>query len=186
MATKKKWYQVLIDILYSIFNKPKPEPPPDKVYIVEQGKDKRKERIAKSISFDITPARDGDQNLEDVPVWAYAGTNPDTWNGGNNIGLLSVRVKANDTNSYELKVGPTADGVQEPNIQGPCKAGVKINMKLELLPNGVRFTTKYGEGKGDSKFVECATAGDHTIGIGWPPQKRNGCLGAKIENEIWE
>lgn len=155
----------------------KPDPPPVVAYVVTEGQ--RVEQVARSVAFDITPARDGTPELEDVPVWAYAGTDPATWNGGNHTGLLAVRVKCNDAGSYELKVGPTPAGVLEPDVRAPCKAGVKVSMKLELTDDGVRFTAG-----GDSKFVAVPISGDHTIGYGWPPQKRQGCLGAKIENVV--
>jgi hypothetical protein len=164
---------------------PEEKPPAEVAYTVHQGgDDQRIERVARAVEFDIVPAKDGTQEVEPCPVWAYFGTNPDTWNGGNNTGVLSVRVKANNTGSYELKVGPTDAGVKEPDVQGPCKTGVKIHMKFELLADGVRFTTKW-EGGTDSKFVKCGTSGDHTVGIGWPPQKRSGLIGAKITNIVW-
>jgi len=158
-----------------------PPTPQPVAYVVER--DKRIEKVARSVEFDITPALDGTQEVEPVPVWLYAGTDPAAWNGGNHTssGLLSVRVKANNTTSYELKVGPTPAGVQEPDVQAPCRAGVKVHMRLELLDNGVRFTA----GDGKPAFVAVDTAGDHTIGIGWPPQKRQGMLGAKYENIVW-
>lgn len=159
---------------------PTPTPVPVEAYTVVQGQ--RIEKVARSVSFDITPARDGTQELEDVPVWAYVGTDGATWNGGNSLnGLLSVRVKANNTGSYELKVGMNGV-VQEPDVSAPCKAGVKVAMKLELLPDEVRFTAN-----GQSKSVPVTLSADqsYTIGIGWPPQKRQGCLGATITNAIW-
>ena len=169
----KKWYQFIIDFINSIL---KPKPPVIPSYIVEVNK--RDERIAKSVSFDMIPARDGTQSLEDVPVWAYAGTNPDDWNGGNTRGPLSVRVKANDTNSSELKVGLDAY-VKEPDVQAPCQTGVKVSMLLELTSLGVTLTAN-----GKSATVPCKLdmSKSYTIGIGWPPQKRQRCLGAKLDN----
>jgi len=158
---------------------PAPEPPVEVAYLVER--DKRIERVARSVEFDITPALDGTPEVEPVPVWLYAGTDPTAWNGGNNIGKLSVRVKANNTTSYEVKVGSVAGEAQEPDVQAPCQVGVTVHMKLELLDNGVQFTAD-----GKSAFVEVATDGPHTLGVGWPPQRRQGLLGAKLENVVWK
>lgn len=156
----------------------KPEPPVEKPYIVEQGK--RVEQLARALSFTIVPARDGDPSTEDVPCWSYDGTDGENFNGGNATAAhFSVRVNAYNADALKLKICSYGK-VSEPKLACGWKAGVAYAVELRLSENSVSLTVN-----GQTLAVSCVVPASATLGYGWPPQKRQGCLGASVTGVAW-
>jgi len=164
---------------------PAPPLPAPAGYVVTEGDRVERDDLAagSSLAFDFTPARDGSAETEDVVAWAV-GPPEAGWNGGNapaGSGVFTVRVNAYSRDAWKLKVYSLGLGYAgEVKLPVSWRAGQTYAVRLEILVGRVRLTVD-----GRSVEVGCHVPQVSRVGYGWPPQKRQGALGARIENVVW-